>query len=1185
MKRIPSIRVTPHALAFWIPFLGSLLVYVFSLPPSVTLEDSGELIVAADHLGIPHPPGYPLWTLLAWGFQTLFGWVTFQGYPNPAWGVAFMSAFFGSLTAGLVGLCTYDLLQSCTGGPETEPPAPPTLNPARTSLIGAGFALVNGLCWGISPSLGHGVLLLGGTGYLLVSLWAGLNQKETIRTHLSPLSQGFRGWAVCSGILLTVFWGLDAPTLPSVLIYTLPGTAMLWLMGWVLQKGLRRALSKGGSHPPLYLFAGSAAGLLLAFTPLMFSQSVIAEVYSLNAFFIALLLYLVLGYLKPPGTTRLCIIVFVFALGLTNHQSLLFLGFFLIAAVGAAGNRALLKDGLFCLFALLFVYAGWNIIQSKDPSPALIWFAAWLLLPLATLIYVGGLFRAWKTLGILAILIALGLSLHLYMPLASAQNPPMDWGNTQTKEGFLHVITRGQYAQFNISENVRTALASMSDPEQQPRFRDQLGTFLFDPSWKTSMASQFSLQFPLGEDDPTGTTPPPPEQHIPFALLGLLPLFVFLAFPARVRNWFGSSIVAMFFLTVVFLLIQWPELQLHDLWVKRVQYIQAHVLFAIWMGLGVGIVSFLLYALLPVRAALYLAGVPLSLALVIFPLWKEGMDPRHLEHLGASRQNGHRFGWEFGLYQLRGANGILLDELSRHSDPEVLLNDWAKAYLEHHNVWRETLNPLFDSHTIPRVTRSELRKLLSAHFRLSEEEQRWVEEAGMLAAFRDLSPREQEEALIHLHQPLPDWNYPPEMDQNAILFGGTDPGRFVPTYMVHSAKVRPDVKVVTQTALADSPYLETLREFYGDEIFVPDFLDNNRAFLAYANDLRLFNAKAFAQVMGTGNELAVSGAQQVNEINARLTRQMVEANAHAHSFYLEEGIHMPWMVRHLRPQGLIFKLDPEEVELTEEEVSQNHAFWNWLEYGLLYSGKPHQRNRYQRDLMARKLYSKLRMSQAWNFQQRGLYSDADLAMDQALRLYPANPEAVLRAIDMEIRQGNLERAEQLLENFLPHDPDNPQFRVTQQSLNILQRLDRQRQTLEATFARTPSGNTAFKLLQIYGGFEQRDKVAEMAHHLLTMEGLHPDFYPALAGVMQVRKNKELLRAAVERWVQKDPRNAHPRIELAVLALHDEDYPLMMRYLGMAIQLDPDYARTQIAQDPRFLDVRHWDRFQKLIETP
>lgn len=52
----------------------ALLVYIATLAPSVTSEDSGELIAAAHCFGVPHPPGYPLWTILCGTFIRLLPW-------------------------------------------------------------------------------------------------------------------------------------------------------------------------------------------------------------------------------------------------------------------------------------------------------------------------------------------------------------------------------------------------------------------------------------------------------------------------------------------------------------------------------------------------------------------------------------------------------------------------------------------------------------------------------------------------------------------------------------------------------------------------------------------------------------------------------------------------------------------------------------------------------------------------------------------------------------------------------------------------------------------------------------------------------------------------------------------------------------------------------------------------------
>jgi tetratricopeptide (TPR) repeat protein len=83
-------------------FLAVLAVYWTTLPPTVTGEDSGELIVAAYTLGIPHPPGYPAWCLLAHPFTWIpIGSIGFR--------VALSSAVFAAGACGVLSLVTMKL--------------------------------------------------------------------------------------------------------------------------------------------------------------------------------------------------------------------------------------------------------------------------------------------------------------------------------------------------------------------------------------------------------------------------------------------------------------------------------------------------------------------------------------------------------------------------------------------------------------------------------------------------------------------------------------------------------------------------------------------------------------------------------------------------------------------------------------------------------------------------------------------------------------------------------------------------------------------------------------------------------------------------------------------------------------------------------------------------------------------
>jgi len=75
----------------------TFVVYAFTAAPGVTLGDSGDFINGVLTLGIVHPPGYPLYTVLGHLFSLLpFG--------EPAFRVNLFSALWGSLCLGVMFL-------------------------------------------------------------------------------------------------------------------------------------------------------------------------------------------------------------------------------------------------------------------------------------------------------------------------------------------------------------------------------------------------------------------------------------------------------------------------------------------------------------------------------------------------------------------------------------------------------------------------------------------------------------------------------------------------------------------------------------------------------------------------------------------------------------------------------------------------------------------------------------------------------------------------------------------------------------------------------------------------------------------------------------------------------------------------------------------------------------------------
>ena len=196
--------------SFWTATLLTFAVYFFTLGPSVGLEDSGELATAGAHLGVPHPPGYPFWTLCSWIFCKLFFWVSYMGHPTPAWAISCFSAAAGALAAG----CTAMLI--CRSG----------------------------------------------------------------RDFLGDGTDG--------------------------------------------DSGVPEPLPKEGVNQWLCFGGGVGGALTFALSPVEWSQSTIVEIYSLNALFLMWVFLLSYRWMRKPSDKMLWTTAFVFGLGLTNYQVLVF---------------------------------------------------------------------------------------------------------------------------------------------------------------------------------------------------------------------------------------------------------------------------------------------------------------------------------------------------------------------------------------------------------------------------------------------------------------------------------------------------------------------------------------------------------------------------------------------------------------------------------------------------------------------------------------------------------------------------------------------------------------------------------------------------------------------------------------------------------------------------------------------
>ena len=264
--------------------VASLQLYRSTLAPTVTLVDSGELIIAAKTLGIAHPPGVPLYVLLA-------HLATFIPLGSVAARVNFASALFAALASATVTLLAAEVLaalrQEIARGTQqkvkkekkpakSRPELTATIADKRISLA---IATAVGLLFAFSRTLwSYGTItevytlniLLVAIVFLLFLRWRGLVIAGGGAESLSAKLDGRDHWLVAAafvfGLALCVHHVTVALTFPA---FALAYYRTVRRTGDAKQRKTGRYSSESGllagRSTKRLLYAAAAIGLGLAF--------------------------------------------------------------------------------------------------------------------------------------------------------------------------------------------------------------------------------------------------------------------------------------------------------------------------------------------------------------------------------------------------------------------------------------------------------------------------------------------------------------------------------------------------------------------------------------------------------------------------------------------------------------------------------------------------------------------------------------------------------------------------------------------------------------------------------------------------------------------------------------------------------------------------------------------------------
>ena len=744
---LTPLKVPPlfRGIDWWTFAVTTLLVFLgywWTLAPDLTLEDCGELAVASLYAGVPHPPGYPVWTIYSWFFTLL-------PVSNIAYRVALSSAVAGAFSCGLVAL-----------------------------MVSRGSSM--------------------------------------------------------------------------------------FIEGIASFKGIERKIESG-----LCMVAGFVAGMLIGFNGFMWSQAVIVEVYTLSVLSMTLVMVCLLRWMYAPHQHRyLYWALFWFGICFNNHQSLLVIALGIQVAVtavspkmgrnfwmwnvvfylaGLAANSSMLEENgplktVFHTvgFGSLVTYL-WLLVKTKIRGSELVrdallvgalGCAAVLLLAVtnhstrfdgntglfvlvvlisigvfAGLIYMArqtrSLGREWLTTFWGGWAWVLGVLFYLYMALASMSNPPLNWGYPRTVGGFIHAFTRGQYERIHPTTEVS-------------RYFEQMGMYI------GGVLDEFNLVF---------------------VLIAFVPFLFYKQLQKREKAWL-MGLGAIYLTLSLFLLVLLnpaPDRQARDL--NRVFFTASHFMIAMGTGYGLALIGALLSTQYERwRKHVLMAAVgsaALALFMVFVTYQGEGIGINfhsQLFDLVPSYSPVVRLTANFSL--ALAAIAVLLLLLNRAKAPMALL-----------------------------LALFAILPFRSAISHWEDNEQRghyfgyWFGHDMFRPPFKDpatgklsYDDKRREELL---KDPVVGKLTYPEMERDTVLYGGTDPGRFNPTYMIFCEGFVPpekrnfmdpnfdrrDVVLITQNALADGTYLQYIRAQYNRsaQIDPPFFTELARGQRELAGELRTPN--------------------------------------------------------------------------------------------------------------------------------------------------------------------------------------------------------------------------------------------------------------------------------------------------------------------------------------------------------
>jgi Tfp pilus assembly protein PilF len=438
-----------------------------------------------------------------------------------------------------------------------------------------------------------------------------------------------------------------------------------------------------------------------------------------------------------------------------------------------------------------------------------------------------------------------------------------------------------------------------------------------------------------------------------------------------------------------------------------------------------------------------------------------------------------------------------------------------------------------------------------------------------------------------------------DLPKDSFVYGGTDPGRFVPTYMILSESFekkkdkrdpafdRRDLYIITQNALADAFYNQYIRNHYSTERptargWVDKWLGRDKHFpkaplvLPRQEDIMAIYQAAIEKRQTDAT--APDPNSDPTVLNSMVGEWIWQRNKDQRKFFVEESFPMEWSYPNAVPHGLCYEIKKDPVSgLTPQQVQGDMDYWR--EYIDHLKKDP----RFEDDIDAQRSFSKLRNTGGNIYKWRNMPEAAEQAYRQALELWPGNTETLNNFSDLLMKQKRVSELRDILERAAKADPNNGLLEMLLANCERRISLGKEVTDLEARWTREERSTDVFKgLLSKYseeGNIVKAD--------LLVTQGaaLFATNVEVLRDVVNYFAIQSRVPKAIEYGKKLEklvPDDAEVKLGLAKFYMASGNRPDFYKYLKDSIRLGGLPMREKIATEAMFQQIQSEPDFQTAI---